>query len=103
MKADFSNWSEKPDSFVALKRYAEACIVEGLTRGEIPSVVWRDGEFTLTLSPLEGEQVYEIGIVDPRPVEQVDLGFEPLPDEEDPEKLYESKLKVVPKKPTTLL
>jgi hypothetical protein len=83
MKADFSNWSQSPDNFVILKRYAESAIVDGSTLGEIPSVVWRDGEFTLTLSPLEGEQIYEVGIVDPRPVEEVDLGFEPLPDEEE--------------------
>ena len=82
MKADFSNWSQSPDNFVILKRYAESAIVDGSTLGEIPSVVWRDGEFILTLSPLEGEQIYEVGIVDPRPVEEVDLGFEPLPDEE---------------------
>jgi hypothetical protein len=83
MKADFSNWSQSPDNFVALKRYAESAIVDGSTFGEIPSVVWRDKQFTLTLSPLEGEQVYDIGIIDRRPVEEVDLGFEPLPDEEE--------------------
>ena len=84
MKADFSNWSLSPDNFVTLKRYAEEAIVQEITRGEIPKVVWRDSQFTLTLSPLEGEQVYEIGIIDPRPVERVDLGFEPIPDEEEP-------------------
>jgi hypothetical protein len=83
MKADFSNWSQSPDNFVTLKRYAESAIVDGSTLGKIPSVVWRDGQFTLTLSPLEDEQVYEIGIIDLRPVEEVDLGFEPLPDEEE--------------------
>jgi len=103
MKADFSNWSLSPDNFVALKRYAEEAIVEGTTRGKIPSVVWRDRQFTLTLSPLEGEQIYEIGIIDPRPVEQVDLGFEPLPDEEDEEEMEEVVVKVKKKKPTTLL
>jgi hypothetical protein len=103
MKADFSNWSENPGNFVILKRYAEGAIVEGLTRGEIPSVVWRDNEFTLTLSPLEGEQVYDIGIVDLRPVEEVDLGFKPIPDEEEEEELKEVLVKVKKKKPTTLL
>ena len=102
MKADFSNWSQSPDNFVTLKRYAEAAIGEGVTLGIIPSVVWRDGQFTLTLSPLEGEQVYEIGIVDPRPVEQVDLGFEPIPDEEE-EEMEEVVVRVKKKKPTTLL
>ena len=103
MKADFSNWSLSPDNFVALKRYAEEAIVEGVTHGKIPSVVWRDGEFTLTLFPLEGEQIYDAGIVDPRPIEKVDLGFEPLPDEEDEEEMEEVVVKVKKKKPTTLL
>lgn len=102
MKADFSNWYEIPGNFVILKRYAEAAIVEGITQGEIPSVVWRDNEFTLTLSPLEGEQVYDIGIVDLRPVEQVDLGFEPTPDD-DEEEMEEVVVRVKKKKPTTLL
>jgi hypothetical protein len=83
MKADFSNWSHSPDNFIILKKYAETAIIEGETLGKIPSVVWRDNQFTLTLSPLEGEQVYDIGIIDLRPVEKVDLGFEPLPDEEE--------------------
>jgi hypothetical protein len=105
MKADFSNWSLSPDNFVALKRYAESAIVEELTRGKIPIVVWRDGQFTLTLSPLEGEQVYEIGIADPRPVEEVDLGFEPIPDEEEEEEeeMEEVIVRVKKKKPSTLL
>lgn len=102
MKADFSTWSLSPGNFVELKRYAETAIVEELTRGEIPTVVWRDNEFTLTLLPLEGEQVYEIGIVDPRPVQQVDLGFEPIPDEEE-EEMEEVIVRVKKKKPTTLL
>lgn len=105
MKADFSNWSQSPDNFVTLKRYAEAAIGEGVTYGKIPSVVWRDNQFTLTLSPLEGEQVYEIGIIDPHPVQQVDLGFEPIPDEEEEEEeeMEEVVVRVKKKKPTTLL
>jgi hypothetical protein len=84
MKSDFSNWSHKPDNVLILKKYAETAIAEGIT-GEvlIPTVVWRDSELTLTLTPQEGEQVYDIGIKDPRPKEEVDLGFEPIPDEED--------------------
>jgi hypothetical protein len=85
MKADFSNWAHKPENPVILKAYAEVAILEGVTRGIIPSVVWRDGEFTLTLTPQEGEQTYDMGIVDSRPVEVVDLGFEPIPDEEEEE------------------
>lgn len=83
MKADFSNWAHKPENPVILKAYAENAILEGITRGIIPTVVWRDGEFTLTLTPQEGEQTYDMGIVDSRPVAEVDLGFEPIPDEED--------------------
>jgi hypothetical protein len=102
MKADFSNWTHSPDNFIILRKYAETAIIEGTTLGKIPTVVWRDGEFTLTLSPLEGEQVYEVGITDPRPVEEVDLGFEPIPDEEEEvEEVVVVKAKK--KKPTTLL
>lgn len=103
MKSDFSSWSHSPDNFVILKKYAETAIVDGSTLGKVPSVVWRDGELTLTLSPLEGEQIYEIGIIDPRLVEEPDLGFKPFPDEEEPEKFKESVIKVEKKKPTTLL
>lgn len=84
MKADFSNWTHKPENPVFLKAYAEVAILEGITRDIIPTVVWRDGEFTLTLTPQEGEQTYDMGIVDSRPVPFVDLGFEPIPDEEEP-------------------
>jgi hypothetical protein len=83
MKSDFSNWAHKPENPVILRAYAESAIIEGLTFGEIPSVVWRDGEFTLTLSPREDEQTYDMKIVDSRPVEKEDLGFEPFPDEEE--------------------
>jgi hypothetical protein len=82
MKSDFSTWAHKPENPVILKAYAEVAILEGVTRGIIPSVVWRDGEFTLTLTPQEGENIYDMGIVDSRPVEEVDLGFEPIPDED---------------------
>ena len=65
MKADFSNWTHKPENPVILKAYAENAIVEGLTGGQIPVVVWRDGEATLTLTPQEGEQIYDFKIVNP--------------------------------------
>lgn len=69
MKADFSNWAHKPESPVLLKAYAENALLEGVTRGIVPVVVWRDGEATLTLTPQEGEQIYDFGIVDRRVVE----------------------------------
>jgi hypothetical protein len=56
--------------------------MEGKTRGIIPVVVWDDGGFLLVESA-NGRQTYDIGIVDSRPVEEVDLGFEPIPDEEE--------------------
>jgi hypothetical protein len=69
MKADFSNWNHKPENPVFLKAYAENALLEGVTRGIVPVVVWRDGEATLTLTPQEGEQIYDFGIVDRRVVE----------------------------------
>jgi hypothetical protein len=69
MKADFSNWNHKPENPVFLKAYAENALLEGITRGIVPVVVWRDGEATLTLTPQEGEQIYDFGIVDRRVVE----------------------------------
>jgi hypothetical protein len=56
--------------------------MEGKTREIIPVVVWDDGGFLLVESA-NGRQTYDIGIVDSRPVEEVDLGFEPIPDEEE--------------------
>jgi hypothetical protein len=69
MKADFSNWTHKPENPIFLKAYAENALLEGATRGIVPVVVWRDGEATLTLTPQEGEQIYDFGIVDRRVVE----------------------------------
>jgi hypothetical protein len=68
MKADFSNWSHKPENPTLLRAYAENALLEGATRGIVPVVVWRDGEATLTLTPQEGEQIYDFGIVDRRVV-----------------------------------
>ena len=69
MKADFSNWSHKPENPTLLRAYAENALLEGATRGIVPVVVWRGGEATLTLTPQEGEQIYDFGIVDRRVVE----------------------------------
>jgi hypothetical protein len=74
-----------------LKAHAEQDIMEGKTRGIIPVVVWDNGGFLLVESA-DGRQTYDIGIVDSRPVEEVDLGFEPIPDEE--ENLLEDSTKV---------
>jgi len=69
MKADFSNWAHKPENPVLLKAYAENALLEGATIVIVPLFVWRDGEATLTLTPQEGEQIYDFGIVDRRVVE----------------------------------
>ena len=68
MKADFSNWTQKPENPVILRAYAENALIEGITGGKVPVVVWRDGEATLTLTPLEGESIYDFGIVDHREI-----------------------------------
>jgi len=85
MKCSFCTYNHKPENPFILKAHAEQDILEGVTRGIIPSVVWRDGEFTLTLTPAEDEQTYDMGIVDSRPKPEEDLGFEPIPDEEEVE------------------
>jgi hypothetical protein len=103
MKCSFCTYSQKPESLYLLKLHAEQDIFEGATRGVIPVAVWRDGEFLLVEKAKEDEQVYEIGIVDPRPVEEPDLNFEPIPDEEEEEEMEEVVVKVKKKKPTTLL
>ena len=83
MKSDFSNWSHKPENPVILQAYVESAIVEGLTFDQIPVVVWRDGELTVTLSPREGERDLEYKFIDRRVKLEKDERFEPLPDEEE--------------------
>jgi len=83
MRCSFCTYDHKPENPFILKAHAEQDILEGKTRGIIPVAVWRDGGFLLVVKAEDGEQIYEIGIVDSRPVEEVDLGFEPIPDEEE--------------------
>ena len=82
MRCSFCTYDHKPENPFILKAHAEQDIMEGKTRGIIPVVVWDDGGFLL-VEAADGRQTYEIGIVDSRPVEEVDLGFEPIPDEEE--------------------
>ena len=82
MRCSFCTYDHKPENPFILKAHAEQDIMEGKTRGIIPVVVWDDGGFLLVESA-NGRQTYDIGIVDSRPVEEVDLGFEPIPDEEE--------------------
>jgi hypothetical protein len=82
MRCSFCTYDHKPENPFILKAHAEQDIMEGRTRGIIPVVVWDDGGFLL-VEAADGRQTYDIGIVDSRPVEKVDLGFEPIPDEEE--------------------
>ena len=83
MKCSFCTYDHKPENPFILKAHAEQDILEGRTQGEIPVVVWRDGGFVLVREADVDERVYDIGIVDSRPVVEEDLGFEPIPDEEE--------------------
>lgn len=83
MKSDFSNWSHSPENPVILKAYVESAIVEGLTFDQIPVVVWRDGELTVTLNPKEGERDLGYEFIDRRIKIEKDERFEPLPDDEE--------------------
>jgi hypothetical protein len=103
MKCSFCTYDHKPDNPLLLKAHAEGDILEGKTYGIIPVTVWRDGGFLLVEKAEDDERVYEIGIIDPRVVEEVDLGFEPVPDEDEPEEFQEVIMKVKKKKPTNLL
>jgi hypothetical protein len=91
MRCSFCTYNHKPENPFILKAHAEQDILEGKTRGVIPVVIWDDGGFLLVESAGEGQQTYDIGIVDSRPVEEVDLGFKPIPDEEEEEEEEEVK------------
>ncbi len=83
MRCSFCTYNHKPENPFILKAHAEQDILEGKTRGIIPVVVWDDGGFLLVEEAKEGQQTYNIGIVDSRPKIEEDLGFEPFPDEEE--------------------
>jgi hypothetical protein len=68
MKCSFCSYNHKPDNPQFLKAHAELDILEGKTGGVVPVVVWRDGEFLLVSKENDGETVYSIGLVDPRPL-----------------------------------
>jgi hypothetical protein len=84
MRCSFCTYNHKPENPFILKAHAEQDIMEGITRGIIPVVVWDDGGFLLVESA-NGRQTYDIGIVDSRPKIEEDLGFKPFPDEEQVE------------------
>jgi len=88
MKCSFCTYNHKPENPFILKAHAEQDIMEGKTRGIIPVVVWDDGGFLLVEAG-DGRQTYDIGIVDSRPKFEEDLGFEPIPDEEEEEEVEE--------------
>ena len=83
MRCSFCTYNHKPENPFILKAHAEQDILEGKTRGIIPVVIWDDGGFLLVESAEEGQQIFDIGIVDSRPKPVEDLGFEPIPDEEE--------------------
>ena len=83
MRCSFCTYNHKPENPFILKAHAEQDILEGKTRGIIPVVVWEDGGFLLVELAEEGQRIYDIGIVDSRPKPVEDLGFEPIPDEEE--------------------
>jgi hypothetical protein len=85
MRCSFCTYNHKPENPFILKAHAEQDIMEGKTRGIIPLVVWDDGGFLLVEAAEDGQQTYDIGIVDSRLKQEEDLGFEPLPDEEEEE------------------
>jgi hypothetical protein len=84
VRCSFCTYDHKPENPFILKAHAEQDIMEGKTRGIIPVVVWDNGGFLLVESA-DGRQTYDIGIVDSRPKFEEDLGFEPIPDEEEEE------------------
>ena len=85
MKCSFCTYDYKPDNFPLLKAHAEKDILEGVTFGVIPVVVWRDGEFVLVEKLEDGEKAFDIDIVDPRPVFNGNLIVETIPEEEEEE------------------
>jgi len=84
VRCSFCTYNHKPENPFILKAHAEQDILEGKTRGIIPVVVWDDGGFLLVESA-DGRETYDIGIVDSRPKFEEDLGFEPIPNEEEEE------------------
>lgn len=85
MKCSFCTYDYKPENVSILKEHAEKDIIEGITRGVVPVVVWRDNMFILVEKAEDGEQTYEIGIVDHRPINDSNLVVETLPYEEEEE------------------
>jgi hypothetical protein len=70
MRCSFCSYSHKPDNPQLLRAHAELDIIEGRTNNSIPVVVWRDGEFWLIEKAKDGEAIFPIGIIDPRPAEE---------------------------------
>ena len=85
MKCTFCTYDYTPDNFPMLKAHAEKDILEGITRGIIPVVVWRDGTFILVKEAESNDRVFDIDIVDPRPVFDGNLVVETFPEEEQEE------------------
>lgn len=109
MRCNFCSYSHKPDNPQLLRAHAELDIIEGKTRDIIPVVVWREGEFWLVEKAADGETVFPIGIIDPRPVEESEEEIQKRKEydalvtkEEDREEEEESKAKEEKKNNLTL-
>lgn len=56
-------FNHQPDNTVLLKSHVDRCMIDGALQDFDPSIVWRDGEFTVVREPKKGEQIYDIGVV----------------------------------------
>lgn len=65
-------FSQLPNNGPLLKIHVESCMVDGACKdlGKAPSIVWRDGEFVVVRAPEEGEQTYDIGVTEPKSLEE---------------------------------
>jgi hypothetical protein len=72
MKCEMCNYQEKPDNLQRIVLQAETCQIRLCRKAK---VVWRDGQMTLTTSPQENENIFEVEIQDvpPAPVPPISV------------------------------
>jgi hypothetical protein len=61
MKCEICNYQQTPDNMKMLETQASVCSSPLCKTG---TVVWRDGQLTLTLNPAENEHVFDAKIVE---------------------------------------
>ena len=61
MKCEICNYQQTPDNMKMLENEASVCPSPLCKTG---TVVWRDGQLTLTLNPAENEHVFNTNIVE---------------------------------------